>query len=215
MRVVGFASWITWHFLWQQEWCLIKWHKCYPSTSKGDKRLHHADWIKYIIEILQSLGKITESYICTCKLTEIRRNVLFQSHFQALNSRYLEVKVSVSKSDFTLGSGIFWTAAHHLRLTRKFLSLFARLGSVLTFCLKNKFFYYVKLDLKISSPLPGEYMLYFSTHTHTHENFLSVLLGTCLLEIKCFEKETTQAQTTFDICKWFDLKIRDLNSGLW
>ena len=63
---------------------------------------------------------------------------MFQSHSQALNSRYVEVKVSVSKSDVTLGSGIFWAAAHHLRLTRKFLSLFARLGSCINILFKEQ-----------------------------------------------------------------------------
>lgn len=37
----------------------------------------------------------------------------------------------------------------------------------------------------------------------------------CLLEIKCFEEETAHVQTILEVYKWFGLKIKDLNSGLW
>lgn len=97
MHMVGFANSIIWRFLWWQRWLLIKLCQFYTSISQGNKTFHNLDRIKYI------LGKITGNYIHTCKLSEISRNVLFQSNSQALNSRKSEVKVSMYKSDFYTG----------------------------------------------------------------------------------------------------------------
>lgn len=112
MHLVRFGNYIICHFLWAT--ILVKLCKFYTSISQGNKKFHQVDWIKCIMEILWSLGKITESDMHTCKLTEISRNVLFQSHSQALNSWQLKVKISMYKSDFILGSEISWMAPAHL-----------------------------------------------------------------------------------------------------
>lgn len=118
--------------------------KFYTSISQSKKKFHNLDQIKYIMEIW-SLGKITGNCIHTCKLTEISRNILFQSNSQTSNSRKSGVKVSIYKSDFYTGCWNILDFSLFSQFNHKSPAFSDRVGSCINFWFKEQIFFLYKI----------------------------------------------------------------------